>query len=239
LTRSFLPSRALALGSAFLLALSVCAGAAASSVAFAAAVPSNDQPTVTTAAPAPDGSTLAATSEAAATAESASMGQMVDVTSDTTGEAMTWANPDGSFTTSQTDGPTRVADTTVASGWRTIDLTLVHNSDGTVGPKSPNEPIELSGAATATQVGTSGVVSIADGDGSPVKFGWNGALPDPVLSGATATYVGVEPNLNIVVQLTTWGFEQSFVLTGPPTASELKLVLPLSAPGLGSVGFFV
>jgi hypothetical protein len=182
--------------------------------------------------PAPDASTLTAQTESAAVATAASSGKMVNVLSDTTENSMTWANPDGSWTTQETGGPTRIKDTTTASGWRDLDFTLVKHADGTIGPKSGSAPLSLSPAAAASDVAKTGVVSTQNADGSTVKFGWNGSLPEPVLSGTTATYYGVEPNLNIIVTLTASGFEQYFQLTSSPTAAELNLVLPLSASGL-------
>ena len=183
---------------------------------------------------APDASTRAASTETAAVAEARITGAMVNVASATTENSITWANPNGSLTTQQSGGPVRVADASTKSGWRDIDGTLVENSDGTVSPKSAYLPLTLSGAASASKVAQSGVVAVADGKGSTVKFGWTGALPRPTLVGNTATYYNVEPNLNIVVTMTATGFEQFFELTAPPTASELNLVLPMTAPGLSS-----
>jgi hypothetical protein len=219
--------------SALLVGISITASAAsATSPSSSVSQTEDDSAMLTTAQTASDGSLLAAPDEVAATAEARASGSMVNVVGDTTEESATWANPDGSFTSDETGTPTRVPDSSEASGWRDVDDTLVVNADGSVSPRSPYEPIVLSGEATATQVANSGVVNVQDGNGSSVKFGWSGGLPQPQLLGDTATYLGVDPNLNIVVTLTATGFEQDFVLTGPPTASELNLVLPLSAPGL-------
>ncbi len=223
---------------ALVVAVSMAIGAVLVSAAPASATnvaTANQLPSSPTAAdPAPDASTLAAPTEAAAIGEAGSSGKMVNVTADTAENSITWANPDGSFTTQETGGPVRIADASTASGWRDINDTLVQNADGTVSPKSGYLPLTLSGAASASKVAQSGVVAVADGEGSTVKFGWGGAVPQPTLAGNTATYTNVEPNLNIVVTMTATGFEQFFVLTAPPTASELNLALPMSAPGLSS-----
>lgn len=221
----------LILFTAALVVLGTALVAAPSASAETAEQSSDPTPTVQAAS---DGSTLAANTESEASAEAADVDKMVNVVSDTTEDTTTWANPDGSFTTQEATGPVRIADTSAAAGWRDLDYTLQRSSDGSISPKSGYAPITLSGAATAAQVAQTGVVTIKNADGTSVRFGWNGALPAPTLDGDTATYKDVAPNLDIVIQMTSTGFEQFFVLTAPPTASELDLVLPLSAPSLSA-----
>jgi RHS repeat-associated protein len=156
----------------------------------------------------------------------------IEVLSELTPTSTTWANPDGSFTTDSSGTPIRVADKASKTGWDDIDYTLEVKPDGSVGPKVDSVAVSLSGKATAAEVAKSGVVSIAGPSSSEIAFGWKGALPAPTLTGDTATYADVAPNLDLVVRMTATGFEQYFVLKAAPTADELSLVLPLTNKGL-------
>jgi len=162
-----------------------------------------------------------------------SKGVRIEVLSERTEVSTTWANPDGTFTTESFGSPIRIKDENGTDGWRFLDFDLEVKPDGTVGPKSGYLPVTLSGEASAEEVATTGLVSIAADAKSNVEFGWNGALPEPVLVGATATYEDVLPNVDLVVELTSSGFEQFFVLKTRPNADEkLELRLPLQADGL-------
>jgi large repetitive protein len=108
-------------------------------------------------------------------------------------------------------------------------------ADGSVGPKSGYVPISLSGEATAQEVSADGVVSMGAAADSAVSFGWDGALPEPVLEGSMATYENVKPNLDLVVELTALGFEQFYVLKKKPAAgSDFEIRFPLETDGLDS-----
>src|SRR5206468_2201526 len=48
---------------------------------------------------------------------------------------------------------------------------------------------------------------------------WTGPLPTPVLEGSKATYVDVQPGVDLVIQATLTGFEQFLVLKQRPTAA--------------------
>jgi RHS repeat-associated protein len=184
----------------------------------------------------PDPSQLVAQDAIAAQIAARSRGHRVEVLSERTERATTWANPDGTLTTEESAGPVRIADSGQEYGWRTLDYTLEVKSDGTVGPKSGYSPITLSGKATAKQVAANGVVTSTGLRGKEVQFGWSEALPKPVLNGSMATYPDVLPSIDLVVELTASGFEQFFILKEKPELGEdVELRIPLGADGLKAI----
>ena len=214
----------LSMGVATTLAVTLGVPTAAVAAPVAMVVPIAAQP------PAP--STFTAADAVSARVAARAKDHRIEVLSELTPTSTTWANPDGSFTTDSSGTPIRVADKASKTGWDDIDYTLEVKPDGTVGPKVDSVAVSLSGKATADQVAKSGVVSIAGPSSSEIAFGWKGALPTPTLTGDTATYADVAPNLDLVVKMTATGFEQYFVLKAAPTADELSLVLPLTNKGL-------
>jgi RHS repeat-associated protein len=213
---------AVALGVSIVLAVSVGVGGPAFAVStpLPTPAPTAAQPEATGYFTAPD--------PVSAQVDARSKHRKIEVLSELTDSSTTWANPNGTFTTQSFGSPIRVADSSQASGWRDLDYTLQENADGSVSPKSSYFPITLSGAASAAQVAKSGVVAVDAASSSTLSLGWVGALPQPVLSGVSATYDNVEPNMNLVVSMTATGFEESYVFTAKPSAGELALTLPLT-----------
>ncbi|MGV8970413.1 MAG: DNRLRE domain-containing protein, partial [Microbacteriaceae bacterium] len=190
-------------------------------------------PQVANAPVVPDPAKMSAPDVVSAQIAARSQGFRVEVLSERTEKATTWANPDGTFTTDESAGPIRVADGEQDSGWRDLDYTLEVKADGTVGPKSGYVPIALSGEASAAEVQANGLVTTTGVRGKEVQFGWGEALPEPVLEGAKATYEDVLPATDLVVELTATGFEQFFVLKEKPALdAEVELRIPLGAAGL-------
>ncbi len=148
-------------------------------------------------------------------------GSRVEALSERTAESSTWANPDGSLYTEFAMAPIRVQG--VDGGWQDVDLTLVER-DGVIGPKVSPVPFSLGGA------GSTAVASGALGAGV-AEVGWVRALPEPVLSGTTATYPEVQPGVDLLVQALRTGFEVSFVVKSRPSA-PLSLPLSLTLNGL-------
>lgn len=72
--------------------------------------------------------------EQTALAQAAETGEPVEITAARTEYATTEANPDGSFTLTQSTAPRRVRASD--GSWQSVDTTLVHRSDGSVGPKA-------------------------------------------------------------------------------------------------------
>ncbi len=158
-----------------------------------------------------------------------SQGVRVEVLSERTEYAQTFAEPDGSYTTESSTGIERVRDTGAEDGWRDIDLTLQADPDGVVRPVSSVYGLELHGGADEDAP----LVELSSAKGS-IGFGWDGdALPVPVLEGSRATYVDVEPGVDLIVEATRYGFEHFLVLNEKPAEpADVSVVLPVSGEGL-------
>lgn len=135
-------------------------------------------------------------------------------------DSTTWVNPDGSLTTEVFGSPVRVPDVDGKFGWRDLDFTLVFASDGSVIPRSGLLPLHISGGGSASEVAAAGLVSVSV-DGTSFGFGWDGALPVPVLVGDTARFVDVLPDVDLVVRLDSTGFEQFFEVKSHPSQTVL------------------
>ncbi|MGW5361978.1 LamG domain-containing protein [Actinopolymorpha pittospori] len=137
------------------------------------------------------------------------------------------ANPDGTFTAEVSAGPVRVRRD---DGWVKVDPTLVRRSDGSVGPKAVPIGLAFSGG------GSGPLASIAD-EGKSLGLGWRRALPEPVLSGPTATYPAVLPDVDLVLQAGVEGFSTYFVVKTPEAAANPELAelsFALSASGVSA-----
>ena len=133
----------------------------------------------------------------------------------------TWVNPDGTLTTESFGAPVRVRDGAGEYGWRDLDFTLVFDDAGFVRAKSGRFDFKVSGGGTVAAVASNGLVSISGSDGNHFGFGWDGALPKPVLFEDTARFVDVLPNVDLLIRLDASGFEQSFEVKAKPDAATL------------------
>lgn len=156
-----------------------------------------------------------------------SQGTRVEVLSERTESSVTFAEPDGSFTSEISAGAERVRDTSGDNGWRDIDLTL-QSADGVVQPVSPLHDLTLNGGSDNAPL-----VELASGDAS-IGFDWTGAeLPEPVLDGPRATYADVDENVDLVVEATRYGFEHYLILKEKPVdTAEAAIELPVVSEGL-------
>ena len=163
-----------------------------------------------------DGETVSLTAGQKALAEAASSGERVEVTSERSEYATVYANPDGeTFTLEQAVAPVRVAKS--GGGWSDPDPTLVQRSDGSVGPKAAVADIDLSAG------GSDRLATIAE-KGRSLSLHWPGGdLPKPTLSGDTATYTNVLPDVDLKVTATVEGFQQVLVVKTPEAAAGDKL----------------
>jgi hypothetical protein len=121
-------------------------------------------------------------------------GQPVVVDDYTTDDSTTTAQPDGSFTLDQTAEPTR-AWQDATNTWADLDETLQANSDGTYSTKVTSALVTLSG-------GGSGPLANLTNAGQNLVIYWPSSLPplpSPTVSGPTATYAGVLPDVDLVV----------------------------------------
>ena len=151
----------------------------------------------------------------------------VEVPELTTETRRVLANPDGTFTAEVSAGPARVRRD---DGWVKVDPTLVRRSDGSVGPKAVPVGLSFSGG------GSGPLASIADEDKS-LDLGWRRALPEPVLSGPTATYPEVLPDVDLVLQAGVEGFSTYLVVKTPEAAANPELAelsFALSASGVSA-----
>ncbi|MFE0705294.1 LamG-like jellyroll fold domain-containing protein [Streptomyces sp. NPDC058872] len=143
-------------------------------------------------------------------------GRRVEVTGERSERSTVYANPDGySFTLEEASVPVRVK--APGGGWRSPDPTLERRADGSVGPKAAAAEITFSGGGDEEPL-----VSIAE-SGRSLALDWPGALPVPVLDGASALYREVLAGVDLKVTATTEGFQHVLVVKTPEAAANKKL----------------
>ena len=189
--------RLTAVGVASALALSVLSG-----TAFGA-----------TTTPTPSDSRLTAGSQAAAEAQARSTGKPVEVTDETTETQQVMAQPNGTFTLTSTLTPVRVKQNGV---WRGIDTTLRTNADGTVAPIAAAEDVRFSGG------GSQPAITLAAA-GNSLSFSWPAPLPQPVLSGSTASYPSVLPGVDLVLTALPSAYTEVLVVHDSAAAANPAL----------------
>lgn len=174
----------------------------------------------------------AAADEVSASVDARAQGSRVEVLSERTESSETFVNPDGSFTSEVSDGIARVRDVSAAGGWRTVDLDLKSNSDGTFSPMSPVDDLELNGGGAGSAAKP--LLTLKKTNSQWLSLGWvGGDLPKPTIDGNTATYKDVRPGVDLLVQATRTGFEQSLVLhSAPANPADARVTLPITAHGL-------
>ncbi|GAA3161143.1 hypothetical protein GCM10010466_60100 [Planomonospora alba] len=145
------------------------------------------------------------------------------ITGETTESSLTYANPDGSFTTEINPSPVRVQQ---GGDWHTIDTTLIER-DGVLVPKMAKGEVEIS----------------AGGDGAPMAklehagdesfaLSWPTKLPEPTVEGNKATYVNAAgPDADLVVTALPTGFRHDVVLRKRP-AGPVEYKLEVDTDGL-------
>ncbi|GAA1370491.1 FG-GAP-like repeat-containing protein [Streptomyces beijiangensis] len=119
-------------------------------------------------------------------------GEAVDVEAATTPTELEVANPDGTFTLTQSVAPVRKY---TGGAWKKLDATLVRHGDGTLAPTLSTSGLTLSGGgdgplAMMKDLGKSLSLSVPD---------TLGTLPDPVLDGPSATYPAVLPSVDLKI----------------------------------------
>jgi hypothetical protein len=137
--------------------------------------------------------------------------------------------------------PTGEIETTISAGvvrirqggdWVPVDLTLRPGADGNPEPVAHPADLRLAGKRLSPE----GTLASIDTAAGPVSLGWDGALPEPTLSGNRATYSEVKPGVDLVVDATREGFEQFLILKSPAAAKQVDgLSLPLHGPGFTDV----
>lgn len=166
-----------------------------------------------------------ALTESAAAAEAAGAGQNVEVSSLRTESSETYATPDGGMETDEHLRPVRAR---VGGAWKPIDNTLVEQPDGSIAPAVASVGMTLSGGGSAPLV-------TLDKDGRELSYTWPSALPAPTLSGDTATYENVLPDVDLQVRADIDGFHELVVVNTAAAARNpalARLTFGVRATGL-------
>lgn len=178
----------------------------------------------------PDDSPLVRADPASAKATALATGRRVEDLSRADGYNAVYAEPDGTWTAETTSEPIRAKN---GSGdWAPIDTTLVERN-GRLEPKNSAADVSLSnggdrGFAKAAPLET------VDTQAGTMTWQWPSDLPEPVVDGATATYVDAVPGGgDLVVIATATGFTHNVVLHEPPAADAppVELTVPVTTPG--------
>jgi hypothetical protein len=123
------------------------------------------------------------------------------------------ANPDGTFTRTESSMPAR----TLQHGkWVPIDTTLARRPDGTWAPKAAVTDVTFSAG------GSGPLVTMRDGT-HRLGFSWPGALPKPVISGDTATYPDVLPQVDLQLTADASGYSSILVVKSAKAAADSRL----------------
>lgn len=141
-------------------------------------------------------------------------GAAVEVLADRTDYSQVFANPDGTMTYDASWSPTWVRQGTA---WVRPDASLVQGADGSWAPAAAAAGLTLSGGGGTT------LATVTSG-GRSLSVSWPSALPAPTVSGATATYAGVFPGVNLAVTATTdGGFDETLVIQNQAAAGDSQL----------------
>ncbi|MEU4653905.1 LamG domain-containing protein [Streptomyces sp. NPDC023723] len=165
-------------------------------------------------------------SQSSASARAVETGKPVEVTSERTAYTTTVANPDGTFTLTQSTTPQRVQDDD--GSWQDVDATLVRRPDGTVGPKAAVIDLSFSGGGNGSDL-----IRIGNERGM-LRLGWPDRLPAPTLEGATAVYSDVFEGVDLELTATAEGYREILVVKSARAADNPGLEhVELSATGEG------
>ncbi|GAA3800588.1 DNRLRE domain-containing protein [Cellulomonas soli] len=164
--------------------------------------------------------------------------QPVEVIGERTEVGSVFALPDGRMASSQGAGPVWVregGDGSAAEDWSPVDLTLEAQADGTVQPIAQGADLTLSGGSVlgpGTEEATTLATLTEPASGVTTEISWGGPLPAPRLEGRRAVYPDVRQGIDLVVEATSTGLEQFFVINERPGSGE-SLELPLTVASTG------
>ncbi|MFI6051586.1 LamG-like jellyroll fold domain-containing protein [Streptomyces violascens] len=165
------------------------------------------------------------TPESLALAEAKRSGKDVNVGSLEDESSDVAAKPDGTLVATMHSKPVR---TRKDGAWHDIDTALRTTPSGAVAPKAALTDLEFSGG------GTQPLVRLADA-GKELNLTWPKPLPAPVISGSTAEYRSVLPDVDLRMTATDAGYTQLIVVKTAEAAKnpELdQLKLGMSSTGL-------
>ncbi|MEE4546264.1 hypothetical protein V2S66_30415 [Streptomyces sp. V4-01] len=124
------------------------------------------------------------------------------------------ANPDGTFLQEMSASPQRVQKD---GAWLPLDATPHRNEDGTYSTAATTASLTLSGG------GTTPLAAMNDG-GKQLEFSWPTALPTPSVSGSTAVYSNVLPDVDLSVQANVQGgFSDTIIIKTAQAAQNPAL----------------
>ncbi|MFD4538886.1 LamG-like jellyroll fold domain-containing protein [Streptomyces bauhiniae] len=167
----------------------------------------------------------------AAQAAAERSGDRVEILSLRDERSTTYANPDGTFTTSKYVQPVR---TRVDGEWTAIDTTLVRQKNGSYAPKAALSAMAFSGGGDTT-------FAEIQQDGRSLSLDWPEKLPKPEVDGSTATYTGVLPGVDLKVTASAEGFSHVLVVKNAkaaanPELSKLRLPVDTHSVNLRETG---
>ncbi|MDX3314185.1 LamG domain-containing protein [Streptomyces sp. ME08-AFT2] len=177
---------------------------------------------------------------ASGTAKAQASGEPVEVAGERTEYTTTMANPDGTFTLTQSSVPQRAKGPD--GGWRSVDAALERRADGSVGPKAAVVDLRFADGGNGD-----GLIRLGGRKGS-LTFDWPTPLSAPTLSGDTATYAEVFDGVDLRLTATSEGFREVLVVKSAeaaanPALAQIKLdvhadnlrVLPGAGGGISAL----
>lgn len=162
-------------------------------------------------------------------------GVPVEILSERTEHGSVFVLPDGTMLAGQASGPVwvrRGGDGSASADWAPVDLALGKSADGMIRPKAHPGDLAFAGGPSSEAAGVDVAVVTDSTSGIATRVRWDGELPEPQLQGRRAIYEDVEPGIDLVLEATSTGFEQFFVLEERPAPGTLPdLTLTVEADG--------
>ena len=152
-------------------------------------------------------------SEHAASVEAVATRKPVVVSSETNTGTLVTANPNGSFTLTETSEPVRVRQD---GTWVPINPDLVRGTDGSWHTVATTSDVAFSD-------GGSGAMATLASGGDSLSFTFPGALPKPAVSGPVATYRSVLPGVDLQLTANASGFSELLIVRDKAAAANPAL----------------
>ncbi|MGH3646390.1 MAG: hypothetical protein ACRDTM_04320, partial [Micromonosporaceae bacterium] len=159
------------------------------------------------------GTPAAALGEETPSEQAKRTGVRVPVPEKTTESEQVFANPDSTFTLETSAVPERARK---SGRWMPIDTTLVR-AGAVIAPKATTADIAFSAGGSSTAL-----ARITEG-GRSLELYWPQALPEPVLSGSTATYREVFAGVDLVLVANAQSFSEVLVVKTAQAAANPAL----------------
>jgi hypothetical protein len=156
----------------------------------------------------------AARSEGAAVAKAVATGERAEVADYRSETSQVFAEPDGGLTLETTAVPQRVRRSD--GSWDDVNLNL-HVEGGVLRPIASVADVRFS-------LGGQGPFVTLVKNGKSLSLSWDGVLPEPVVSGASAKYANVLEDVDLVVRATDLGFAHVLVVKSPAGAARVRQI---------------